>query len=331
MNNTSLVGHWIRRFLTEYLITERNLSHNTQTSYRDTLILLLPFVSRVSKKSMDKLVIEDFSYIIVKQFLSYIENIRRCCIATRNQRLAAIHSLAQFIALHNPEYLAWYSEIKAIPFKKTTTAPLAYLEKSEVDAMLSIPNQHTPLGVRDYTLMLFLYNTGTRAQEAADVIISDLALKNSPSVRIVGKGNKVRYCPLWASTTTALNILVAGRQAYERVFLNRRHQPLTRFGISAMVKRLAKKAIQEVSSLSKKTVSAHTIRHTTAVHLLRSGVDINTIRAWLGHVSLDTTNIYAEIDLQMKASALEHLDVPSAPSMGRWHNNPDLLAFLKTL
>ncbi len=181
------------------------------------------------------------------------------------------------------------------------------------------------------TGVLFLYNTGARAQEVADLVIADLTLKGSPSVRIVGKGGKVRHCPLWTSTAEALNVLVANRQAHEPVFLNRRQQPLTRFGISALIKRLAKQASQKMPSLCEKAVSAHTIRHTTAVHLLRAGVDINTIRAWLGHVSLDTTNIYAEIDLEMKAEALAHCEVPAASSTGRWRKNPDLMAFLKAL
>jgi site-specific recombinase XerD len=313
MTNPSLLGPWIRRFLIEYLIGERNLSHNTQASYRDTLALLLPFTAQAAKCPLDRLIIESLSSAIVRRFLGYIENERGCCIATRNQRLAAIHSLAQFIVVHNPEYLAWYTEIRAVPFKKTAKPTLAYLEKPEMDALLNLPDRHTKLGGRDYALVLFLYNTGARAQEVADLVIADLTLKGSPSVRIVGKGGKVRHCPLWTSTTEALNVLVANRQAYDPVFLNRRQQPLTRFGIGALIKRLVKQARQETPSLCKKAVSVHTIRHTTAVHLLRAGVDINTIRAWLGHVSLDTTNIYAEIDLEMKAK------------------NPDLMAFLKAL
>ncbi len=307
------------------------MSHNTQVSYRDTLALLLPFAAQTVKCPLDRLTIESLSVAIVRRFLGYIENVRGCCIATRNQRLAAIHALAQFIALHNPEYLAWCTETRAILFKKAVKPTLAYLEKPEMDALLNQPDRHSKLGYRNYALVLFLYNTGTRAQEAADLVIADLTLKGTPSVRIVGKGGKVRHCPLWTSTAEALNVLVANRQAHEPVFLNRRQQPLTRFGISALIKRLAKQASRETPSLYKKAVSAHTIRHTTAVHLLRAGVDINTIRAWLGHVSLDTTNIYAEIDLEMKAEALAHCEVPAASSTGDWRKNLDLMAFLKAL
>jgi site-specific recombinase XerD len=331
MTNPSLLGPWVRRFLIEHLIGERNLSHNTQASYRDTLALLLPFAAQAVKCPLDRLIIESLSAAIVRRFLGYIENTRGCSIATRNQRLAAIHSLARFIALHNPEYLAWYTEIRAVPFKKTAKPTLAYLEKPEMDALLNLPDRHTKLGGRDYALVLFLYNTGARAQEVADLVIADLTLKGSPSVRIVGKGGKVRHCPLWTSTAEALNVLVANRQAHDPVFLNRRQQPLTRFGIGALIKRLVKQARQETPSLCKKAVSVHTIRHTTAVHLLRAGVDINTIRAWLGHVSLDTTNIYAEIDLEMKAEALAHCEVPATSSTDHWRKNPDLMAFLKTL
>ena len=157
MTNPSLLGPWVRRFLVEHLIGERNLSHNTQASYRDTLTLLLPFTGQAAKCPLDRLTIESLSAAIVRRFLSHIENARGCGIATRNQRLAAIHSLAQFIALHNPEYLAWYTEIRAVPFKKTAKPTLAYLEKPEMDALLNLPDRHTKMGRRDYALVLFLW------------------------------------------------------------------------------------------------------------------------------------------------------------------------------
>jgi site-specific recombinase XerD len=186
-------------------------------------------------------------------------------------------------------------------------------------------------GPRDYTLLLFLYNTGARADEAARLSIADLAVGRSPSVRLVGKGNKTRHCPLWTSTAEALKPLVAGRRPDEAVFLNRRSAPLTRFGIYALVKRYVAIASKQVPSLRTKRASTHTLRHTTAVHLLRAGVDINTIRAWLGHVSLDTTHVYAEVDLEMKAKALAHCEIPEEDMAKQWRKEPDLLDFLKTL
>lgn len=329
--DTKLLGPWLRRFLLEHLIIERNLARNTQMSYRDTLILLLPYASTRASKPPDRLVIEDLSPATVRGFLNHIEDTRHCTVATRNQRLGAIHSLARFIGLHSPEHLAWCSEIRAIPFKKAPTSVLGYLDKAEMDALLAAPDQRTVLGYRDYVVLLFLYNTGARASEAAGLQVADLLLDGSPAVRLAGKGDKIRYCPLWTITVTALTQLIASRDSSKAVFLNRCRQPLTRFGIRGLVKRYAAMASQHVPSLRKKSVSTHTIRHATAVHLLRSGVDINTIRAWLGHASLDTTHVYAEVDLEMKAEALAHCEIPAEPAGKRWRKEPELLTFLKEL
>jgi site-specific recombinase XerD len=284
------------------------------------------------KKAIDLICIEDISADIIRDFLQYIEKERNCTIVTRNQRLAAIHALCRFIGEHSPEHVAWCSGICGIPFKKTLKATMTYLEKSEMTALLDAPDSRTKQGQRDYALMLFLYNTGARADEAAHVTIGDLDLGCSPSVKINGKGGKIRYCPLWMLTSKILAAHIANRAPDEVVFLNRRSQPITRFGISTLVKRNSSKASRRQASLRKKKVSAHTIRHTTAVHLLRSGVDINTIRAWLGHVSLNTTNIYAEVDLEMKAKALAHCEISGSEQLGKaWHENGGVMNFLKNL
>jgi integrase/recombinase XerD len=326
-----LLGPWVRRFLLAHLMLERNLARNTQRSYRDTLPLLLPFVSTHVHTPVDQLRIEDVSPGTVRQFLAHLEADRHCTVATRNQRLGALPTLAHCIALHSPEHLAWCSELRAIPCKKPPQPVLGSLEKPEREARLTAPNQHTVQGFRDYAVLLFLYNTGARAAEVAGVQVGDVALPGSPAVRLVGKGNKVRYCPLWATTATVLSRLIAGRSAQEAVFLNRSRHPLTRFGIRTVVKRYAAKASHQIPALRTKAVSTHTIRHTTAVHLLRSGVDINTIRAWLGHVSLDTTQVYAEIDLEMKAQALAQCEMPAESVVRQWHKEPALMAFLKAL
>lgn len=332
MNNTNLIGPWIRRFLLEYLVGERNLQHNTQVSYRDTLTLLFPFSALRCKKPMDRLSIEDISPDLIRSFLLHLEEDRGCSVATRNQRLATIHSLAHFIGTRSPEYLAWNTEICAIPPKKTSNPVMCYLEKPEMDAILDVPNRNSRQGFRDYAVILFLYNSGARASETACVTIADLNLNGSPaSVRIVGKAGKVRHCPLWSLTCKVLTTLVAGRTLNDPVFINRRSQPITRSGIYALVKRSAKNASLRVPSLQKKEVSPHTIRHTTAVFLLRAGVDINTIRAWLGHVCIDTTNIYAEVDLEMKANALAHCEIITpAPVKKQWRDK-SIMEFLKRL
>lgn len=336
MRDTSLLGPWVRRFLMEHMVSERNLARNTQRSYRDTLRLLLPAIARRARKPIDRLAVTDVSADRVRQFLNELEEKRGCAISTRNQRLAAIHALAKFIGLHAPELVEWSGQMRTVPFKKGPRALVTYLEKPEMDALLEAPDLTTAQGCRDHAMLQFLYNAGARADEAAQVRIEDLTLPQVPdrdlaSVLIRGKGNKPRRCPLWAQTVRELAALVQGRGPSEHVFLNRCGRPITRFGIHTLVERSVARAAKQVPSLAAKRVSPHTIRHTTATHLLRSGVDINTIRAWLGHVSLMTTNVYAEVDLEMKAKALATCEVEGKKKSRPWKENKGLMEFLRKL
>ena len=336
MTDPLRLGPWIRRFLLEHLIRERNLSRGTQRSYRDTLTLLIPFLARQARKGIDELNVIHVSADSVRKFLAYLEDSRKCAISTRNQRLAAIHALARFVGLHSPEHLAWCGEICAIPFKKCTQTPVTYLEKAEIDAILAAPNLQSAQGRRDHLLLLFLYNTGTRADEAAQVLVRDLNLAHAPSrdlswVKIRGKGNKLRNCPLWPQTVHELLLAIEGREATEHVFLNRYGRPITRFGVYHLVKRHVARVRREMPSLAMKGVSPHTVRHSSATHLLRSGLDINTIRDWLGHVSVNTTNIYATVDLETKAKAIARCEPGAATSVRRWSNDKGLMTFLRNL
>ena len=205
-----------------------------------------------------------------------------------------------------------------------------------MDALLKASEGVLPQQRRDHALLLFLYNTGARADEAAQLTIANLDLAHAPrrdhsSVLIRGKGNKDRRCPLWAQTVSEITLLIKDRIPTEHVFLNRCGQPITRFGIHTLVKRYAQKVSKKMPSLKTKRVSPHTIRHTTATHLLRAGVDINTIRAWLGHVSINTTNIYAETDLEMKAKALALCEVRKSRMTGHWRDDVGLMNFLRTI
>jgi site-specific recombinase XerD len=336
MKNGTHLSPWLKRFLLEYLISTRNLSRNTQRSYRDTFRLLLPFIACKAKKSIEKLFIDDITPEVIRDFLLDLENNRHCSGSTRNQRLAAIHALAKFIGSNNPEHVEWCRQIQMVPFKKVGRTLITYLEKPEMDALLNATDRTTDQGKRDYALLLFLYNTGTRADEAAQLTIGDLDIahvskRDFSIVTIRGKGNKLRRCPLWQQTVTELKELVLGRESSEHVFLNRCRDPLTRFGVHTMVKRYAKKIISQFPSIEKKHVSPHTIRHTTATHLLRSGVDINTIRAWLGHVSINTTNVYAEVDLEMKAKALAYCEVVDDRLIKKWRDDKEIMEFLRAL
>src|ERR1700674_3557024 len=337
MTETAKLGPWVRRFLLEHLVGERNLARNTQRSYRDTLALLIPFLSGKALKGVDQLDVDHLTAEHLRQFLQHLEDIRGCSVTTRNQRLAVIHTLARFIGQRGPEHIEWCGQIQTVPFKRAAKTSITYLEKPEMDALLAAPDRNSEQGRRDYALLLFLYNTGARADEAAQLSVGDLRLAHAPrrdhsSVQIRGKGNKVRFCPLWPHTVGELDALVREKAPTAYVFMNRCGQPITRFGIHTMVERYAERVSATMPGLAAKRVSPHSIRHTCATHLLRAGVDINTIRAWLGHVSLDTTNIYAEADLEMKAAALAHCEVKGTSTRTtRWGQDPGLMAFLKSL
>src|SRR5215470_11830254 len=333
MTDQSALGFWVKRFLLEHLPGERNFTRNTQQSYRDGLRLLIVFAAGSLHKKADQLLVEDIRADLLRRFMRHIEEVRKCSVSTRNQRLAAIHALATFIGERCPEHLPWCAATRAIVFKRGARVPVGYLEKNEIDALLDAPDDATWLGSRDRALLLFLYNSGARASEAARLAVGDLRMHSSeitqPFVELHGKGNKIRFCPLWASTARELQQLTRGQADDQRVFLSRYRKPLTRFGIRDIVTRHVCKLTAEHPELRKKRVGPHTIRHTAATHLLRAGVDINTIRDWLGDVSIETTNVYAEIDLEMKAKALNMC--ATNRKRKRWRDNPDLLAFLAQL
>lgn len=331
MRDHTLLGPWVRRFLLEHLVTERNLSLNTQHSYRDTFRLLLPFAASRTGMCVDRLQVVDITPAVIRQFLIHVERERRCSIGTRNQRLAAVHALARFIGEHSPEHVAWCGQIRLIPHKRSTRVLISYLTEAEMRALLDAPKRSTEQGYRDYVLLLFLYNSGARASEAASLQIQDVDVR-SRLVRITGKGKKQRVCPLWPETVGHLRRLIAERSKDEPVFQNRWRQPLTRFGIHTLVERHAARAAEYEPSLQSKRVSPHTIRHSTATHLLRAGVDINTIRGWLGHASINTTNVYAEVDLDTKAKALAACS-PSIAGKSRlpWKRAAGVMEFLRSL
>jgi integrase/recombinase XerD len=335
MPDHSSVGYWVRRFLLEYLPHERGLSKNTQQSYRDAFRLLLPFASKHSSIAIDRLTVEDVTSELILSFLGHLESDRASMVVTRNQRLATIHAFARFVGERCPEHVSWCAQIRLVPFKRYDKGTVPYLEKDEIDALLAAPDRKTEQGRRDYAILLFLYNSGARASEAVAVAKEDLQWDptRTGSVKLKGKGRKVRFCPLWKSTMSELELLVRNRSETDSVFRNRYGDPLTRFGVHALVERYVRSASGHVPSLLKKRVSPHTIRHTTATHLLRSGVDINTIRAWLGHVSLDTTNVYAETDLSMKAKALAacELGVHHGTPKRNWRQGQTVMAFLQAL
>lgn len=338
MTATHLIAPFVRRFLVEELIANRDLSPNTQKSYRDTIRLLFRFLTKRRLTEPTQVTVEQVDAVLVRDFLRDLRERRGNSNATRNQRLVAVQSLFRFIARLVPELVDHAARIQDIPYWRAPSPPVPYLEKEEVDALLAAPDRRTAQGRRDHAMLLFLYNTGARASEAASTSVSALSLVSPLSVRLLGKGRKSRVCPLWPTTARTLTSLLGERlhgPGDAPVFLNVRGAPITRYGIHTLVKRTVRKAAPSVPSLATKRVSPHTMRHSTAVHLLRSGVDINTIRAWLGHASLETTNRYAQVDLEMKARALrscaDNLPGLEAGEKPSWNRNEELMSFLASL
>ena len=330
MNDRALLGRWLRRFLTEYITAERNLAINTQKSYRDTFTLLLPYVSSCARKAVDRLSICDITAERVLGFLDHVELERDCSVRTRNHRLTAVRSFARYVASREPACVEWASAIRSIGVKKTASQPLSWLTKQEMEALLQAPDMEKTRGRTEHAVILFLYNTGARVSEATNLRAGDLELDQKSgrhaSVTLHGKGCKIRQCPLWPTTRDVLCDLVREKQSSDPVFVNQLRQPYTRFGIYRLVERCAAK----VPCLSRRRVSPHIIRHTCACHLLQAGVDLNTIRAWLGHERLDTTNIYAEIDMKMKIKAMELCEVGDSNSTS-WKRDKGLMEFLLNL
>ena len=331
MREQTTLGPWLRRFLSEYIVTERNLARNTRSSYRDTFSLLLPFASRKLRKSVDRLAVRDLSSTLVLKFLAYLEEERGCSGRTRNQRLAAIRAFARFIGSRDPAHVEWCGHIRSIASKKSVSQPVAWLTRAEMESMLAVPDRKTRRGRSEYALLLFLYNTGARVSEAVNLKVRDLHIGGGNGghdlATLHGKGGKTRQCPLWPETENVLAPEICGRAHDDAVFVSRLGTPFTRFGVYRLIERCAAR----VPELVGRTITPHVIRHTTACHLVLAGVDINTIRAWLGHVSISTTNIYAEIDLTLKANAVALCEVSESRPSRSWREDKNLMAFLKSL
>lgn len=325
------LGPWLRRFLVEYIVTERNLARNTRASYRDTFSLLLPYVSGKLRKPVDRLAVRDLTSDLVLKFLAHLEDDRGCSVRTRNQRLAAIRAFARFVGSRDPAHVEWYGHLRAIASKKSMPTPVGWLTKTEMEAMLAVPNRKTRRGQCEYALLLFLYNTGARVSEVTQLKVRDLKFGHGNGgydlATLSGKGGRMRQCPLWPETERVLANQILDREAEASVFVSRLGMQFTRFGVYRLIERCAAR----VPELAGRTITPHVIRHTTACHLVLAGVDINTIRAWLGHVSISTTNIYAEIDLTLKANAVALCEVGQQRPGRSWKEDKDLMAFLKSL
>src|SRR5947209_6002811 len=280
----STVGQVLFAFFEDHLKVQKGLRPGSIRSYRDTLKLFLTYVARICRRPITRLKIPDLASERVLEFLRMIEDTRGNQARTRNQRLAALHTFYRFLAVHHPEMLAEAERVEAIPTKRTQAPQTLYLERDEIDALFKTLPKQGPLALRDRALLMLLYNTGARVQEVAELRVGDVDLGGPLRVRMHGKGDKWRSCPLWPETAELLKQLETVRLADQVLPLFAAHQrrPLTRFRIYKIVKRHTATLRSSVPGTKPHGVSPHVFRHTTAVHLLEAGIDVNVIRGWLG-------------------------------------------------
>jgi len=336
MTGTQQLGPLIHSFFIDHLVTVKGLRPASVHSYSDTIRLLLCFVAQQQGIKITRLSLEHLSFENVIGFLRYLENDRHNHVRTRNQRLAALHALFEYIASREPAMLDTCQRVAAIPIKRAAPAETHFLERDEMEALLRNLPRTGRLAQRDHALIMFLYNTGARAQEIAELRVGNLQLVEPALVRLHGKGDKWRTCPLWEQTAKLLTALLdsSGRPtaADAPVFCSVTGEALTRFGIYKVVRRLAGHLDDPGTH---RTVSPHVFRHTAAIHLLEAGVEINVIRGWLGPADLTTTNRYAEISTRTKMEALRATEPPGTSAASRptpvWRSDESLLTWLSNL
>jgi len=322
----------IQHFFCRRLITQRNASPQTIAGYRDTFRLLFHYAQEKMKKAPAALQFEDLDADFVLRFLDYLEQERGNCERTRNIRLAAIRSFLRYVSYRLPGSLSTIQEVLAIPLKRFDRPSLEFLQREEVEAIITAPDKTTFSGHRDFVMFMTLYNTGARVSEIIRLQVGDVCLESKASVLIHGKGRKQRAVPLWSSTKRHLKrwLLQLKSDSHEPLFPSRCGRPLSRSGVEYRLRLAVNKAAERFPSLKKRQISPHTLRHTTAMHLLQSGVDITVIALWLGHESPTTTHMYVEADLTMKEKALRKLQDPSLKSM-RYQASDSILSFLESL
>jgi integrase/recombinase XerD len=331
----NILGPTIRDYFADHLPHLRGMSPNTIESYRDSLVLLFRFVALHRKRPVAELDLPDIDPPGILAFLSYLETDRKNRVTTRNVRLAAIHAFFRYAGSRNPEHLDLAQRILAIPFKRAQQRVIDYLEYDEIEAILDAVDRATSDGRRDYALLATRFNTGARVQEIVDLRAVDLQLTKPFQVRLFGKGRKERFCPLWPQTARMLRAFCKERGLDLRsegcVFLNHRQEPLTRFGIRYILAKCLGRARAGSPSLVKKRLHPHSMRHSTAVALLKSGVDLSTISHILGHASPSTTNRYAKVDLDMKRKAIARVKPVPRRSSVPWSKNHTILEWLESL
>ncbi len=332
----SVLSKALHGFFTNYLPRQRAMSPHTLHSYRDSIKLLLGFVAG-KKRDPSALTVEQLTGDQILAFLDHLEVERRNKACTRNVRLTAIHSFFRYLGSLYPEHLEQAQRVLSIPFKRVSTREIHHLDLVEIQAVLKSIDRSTPDGRRDVALLSLLFNTGARVSEVVDLKASDLRLLPPASVLLRGKGRKERVCPLWPETGKLIRKLLEELGVHpdrpETVFRNHWGRALTRFGVRHILLKRVHKAASTMPSLKQKRLHPHSVRHSTALYLLRAGIDLSTIAHWLGHASINTTNKYLAFDLEAKRAALSKTKPLVQPNgrAGAWRYDSELIAWLEAL
>lgn len=332
IQNISCLGPLVQSFFTQHLQQHKRASPQTVASYRDTLKLLLQFVKERCGKEPSALCVTDLDAQVILSFLDHLEQQRHNSIRSRNARLAAIRTFFRWIALRDPESINLAARVLAIPLKRADKKLVQALSREEIEAILAAPDLTNWQGRRDHALLLTLYNSGARVSEITSLKRGHVHFGVSTVLQLHGKGRKERAVPLWTKTSRALQAWFREleRAGHQIAFPSARGRPLSRDGVNYILQQAVTSAAERCESLRHRKVSPHTLRHTTAMHLLQAGVDISVIALWLGHESIETTHIYLEADLETKERAINKLS-PAGSEMPRFKANDDVLAFLATL
>jgi len=324
-------------FLTRYLPGERGVSKNTITSYKDTFILFLTFMKERKNIPAEKLTLSQITKECIVNFLDWLEEERHSCAATRNVRLAALHSFFHYLQYQNPENLVEWHHILSIPVKKTEEVTVNYLSVEGIRLLLECADQSTISGRRDLALLSLLYDSGARVQEIIDLSPSMVRLDPPCTVKLIGKGNKARIVPLLEQQVKFLKMYMVEQNLLQKhtnmhpLFSNSRKEKLTRAGVNYILRKYAKQARMKEPSKIPDKLSCHSIRHSRAMHLLQSGVNLVYIRDILGHTSVQVTERYARADSRQKREAIEKAYTDVSPKeTPSWLTNEDLLEWLKS-
>ncbi len=329
-------SYYLTIFLTKYLPSEIGASRNTIASYRDTFILFLVFLKDVKDIPAERLTLDMVTKDMVVEYLEWTENKRHCSAATRNVRLAALHSFFHFLQYQNPDNLLEWQRILSIPVKKTEKKTINYLTLDGIKILLKMPDQGTKTGRRDLALLTLMYDTGARVRELIDLTPVQIRFAKPYTVKLVGKGNKARIVPLMEPTKQLLKRYMAEQQLLESsanmypLFFNNRKEKLTRAGVNYILGKYKDMARKQDNSLVPEVLTCHCLRHSKAMHLLQSGVNLVYIRDILGHCSVQVTEIYAKVDSRQKREAIEKAYTDVTPKEEPvWQRNNDLLDWLK--